>query len=159
MNDLKNITRNLADSPIILDGMLAQIHPSLLKQRRIEGKWSIHEHACHLVEVQKMLNDRFQRIKEKNISEISPYLPGKNIDDSVLIDMNLENALQAFHEYREKLLNIVGDVDPKSWNTEITHPEYTYYTPYILLRHILMHDHLHMYRIEELWLTTDSFLS
>lgn len=32
------------------------------------------------------------------------------------------------------------------------------YTPEIMLGHLVMHDQLHMYRIEELWLTRDEFL-
>lgn len=38
------------------------------------------------------------------------------------------------------------------------HPEYTLYTPYVMLRHMMMHDYLHMYRIEELWLTRPEYL-
>ena len=48
--------------------------------------------------------------------------------------------------------------DVEHWTRKAKHKEYIEYTPYIMLRHILMHDHFHMYRIEELWLTTDEFL-
>jgi hypothetical protein len=35
------------------------------------------------------------------------------------------------------------------------HEECSEYTLYIMLRHTLTHDHVHIYRMEELWLTQD----
>ncbi|MDA1119365.1 MAG: hypothetical protein O2887_02525 [Bacteroidetes bacterium] len=44
------------------------------------------------------------------------------------------------------------------WSKTAVHPEFNKYSHYILLRHAMMHDHFHMYRIEELWLTKDEYL-
>ena len=49
--------------------------------------------------------------------------------------------------------------DAGTWQKTATHPEYAQYSFYILVRHILMHDHWHMYRMEELWLTRDEYLT
>lgn len=38
-------------------------------------------------------------------------------------------------------------------------PEYALYSLFILARHILMHDHGHIYRMEERWLTRDAYLT
>ena len=48
---------------------------------------------------------------------------------------------------------------PADWEKTATHPEYEQYSLIILARHILMHDHWHMYRMEELWLTRDEYLT
>ena len=74
------------------------------------------------------------------------------------MDLNLEETLERFPAYREEMLSVVRDWPEEIWRRQAKHPEYEQYTPYILLRHVLMHDHFHMYRIEELWLTTDEYL-
>ena len=40
--------------------------------------------------------------------------------------------------------------DAGTWEKMATHPEYESYSLYILTRHLLMHDHWHMYRMAEL---------
>jgi hypothetical protein len=49
--------------------------------------------------------------------------------------------------------------DGSTWQKTGIHPEYELYSLSILGRHILMHDFWHMYRIEELWLTRDAYLT
>jgi hypothetical protein len=44
---------------------------------------------------------------------------------------------------------------PEGWKNRARHPEYDEYTPYIMARHVLLHDNLHMYRMEELWMARD----
>ena len=59
---------------------------------------------------------------------------------------------------RRKTVELARTLSPEDWRKEATQPEYEYYTAKILLRHMLMHDNLHMYRIEQLWLTREVFL-
>jgi len=48
---------------------------------------------------------------------------------------------------------------PEASVKETSRPEYENYSLFILVRHILMHNHWHMYRMEELWLTRDAYLT
>ena len=67
--------------------------------------------------------------------------------------MDLKSTFTEFENLRKKVIDISNNLDKSIWNKEADHPEYKVYTPYVMLRHLLMHDHYHMYRIEELWLT------
>ena len=57
-----------------------------------------------------------------------------------------------------RLLDLIREAPPDLWDKNATHPEYGIYTPEIMIRHIMIHDYLHMYRIEELWLTKPEYL-
>jgi uncharacterized damage-inducible protein DinB len=158
MNDLLQIFECLDKSPEILKNLVESVSQEQRKRRRIPGKWSIHEHACHLVDVQPMLLERFKLCLREASPEIRPYLPGTKDPDDFLLELNVEAMLTKFPGYREELLQLLEGQDESFWKKQMKHPEYRLYTPYILLRHILHHDHLHMYRIEELWLTTEEYL-
>ena len=73
--------------------------------------------------------------------------------------MEVNVALESFKHHREKQLALLEKADASTWQKTATHPEYELYSMYILVRHILMHDHWHMFRMEELWLTRDAYLT
>ena len=148
----------LALAPNLLEELLDQIPKEMLKLRRIPGKWSIHEHAVHLEEAQKMIIQRFHRFKQEKNPEFIPYLPGTTVPDDYLMDLDLEESLASFRKNRLELIELLKTFSNEDWTNEGKHPEYTQINPLLWLRHIMMHDHFHMYRIEELWLTTDSYL-
>lgn len=158
MNDIAPIIASLKEAPLILEGLLEQIPESLHKQRRIPGKWTIHEHACHLDVVQDMILERFRIFQEQEHPEFQGYMPGTNVSDAELINMNLRYSISAFHQKRNRLLELIATYDDTTWSKEASHPRYTEFTPLIFLRHVMMHDHFHMYRIEELWITRDEYL-
>lgn len=157
-DDLELIFRGLEASPVLLRNLLASVPPARMKQRRIAGKWSIHEHACHLATIHPMLIGRLERFRNEASPEIKPFLPGDTDPDDDLIHRDLAASLDEFESGRRDLIAAGRLLSPEILRRKARHPEYDEYTPYILLRHVLMHDHLHMYRIEELALTTDAYL-
>ena len=159
MDDINEIKQGLERSPKILKNLIHSIPAELLKKRRIRGKWSIHEHACHIVAAQPMLVDRFKLFLEEREPVIEPYIPGRTVPDEDLSELNLTSTLSKFPGLRAELVDIAKNFDEEHWTRKAKHNEYIEYTPYIMLRHILMHDNFHMYRIEELWLTRDEYLS
>ena len=158
MDAFKPILNCLEQSPAILKDLIDKIPRNITKNQRIPGKWSIHEHACHLADVQLMLIKRFEIFRDQQPPEFNPYLPGNTVSDHHLMQMELEYSLEQFSKTRERLIDLVKTLEPSVWEKTASHPEYSEYTPMILLRHILMHDHFHMYRIEQLWLTNDEYL-
>lgn len=159
IDDIHEILRGLGQSPRILNALIASIPEEMRKVRRIPNKWSIHEHACHIVDVQPMLIERLRKFKREEKPVFTPYIPGKTVSDDHLLTMNLSEMLLQFDVYRKELLDLARTFGEEELEKQGVHDEYTLYTPHILLRHILMHDHLHMYRIEELWLTKEAYLS
>ncbi len=148
----------LAEAPNLLEDLLAEIPNDLLKIRRIKGKWSIHEHACHLAEAQRMIIGRFKRFKQEKNPTFVPYLPGTTVPDDNLAKMDLPEQLADFRANRQVMVDLLRSYTEADWSNEGSHPEYKQINALLWLRHVLMHDHFHMYRIEELWLTTEEYL-
>jgi len=155
----QDIISILEKAPSTLKDLLSEIPGNMLKIKRRPEKWSIHENACHLAEVHPMMIKRFKRFKSEKNPEFKPYLPGSDTTpDDNLIDLNLIESLARFEDDRKELIELVSTFTEQDWINEAIHPEYIIFTAEIFLRHIMMHDQLHMYRIEELWLTRDAFL-
>lgn len=160
MQDIADLLAGLGKSPGILSEFVKSIPEDKLNRRRGEGFWTIAEHVSHLAEVQPMLFDRFRRFMEEEHPQFVPFIPGKAGDEPVApACMSVPAALLQFGEYRRKQLLLLEKADATVWQRMATHPEYDLYSLYILARHVLMHDHWHMYRIEELWLTKDAYLT
>jgi uncharacterized damage-inducible protein DinB len=156
--DLPLILSSLEATPSILRHLVESVPADRLKLRRIPGKWSIHEHACHMRTVHPLMMKRLTLFEQEISPEIRPVIPGTTDDDSHLIHENLEEALNLFDRERVEFVAKGRSLTPEFLARKARHAEYDIYTPYHLFRHILMHDHLHLYRIEELAYTTDAYL-
>jgi hypothetical protein len=149
----------LKNAPSFLEDLLGEIPEDLLKIKRWPSKWSIHENACHLAEMHTMMIERFKIFK----TEYNPIIRPHNLDsaetpDTYLMDLDLDTCISRFRKDRKAMINILRTFMTDDWTNEGRHPEYIKYNAEIFLRHIMLHDQLHMYRIEELWLTKDEFL-
>jgi hypothetical protein len=160
MHYLSDLFDGLRLSPGILSQFVRTIPEGKLDRRRGEGFWTIAEHVSHLAQVQPMLVQRIERFLSEESPEFVPYLPGQEKDEpDTPSRMGIQSALEQFAAYRVRQLELLENADEASWKKGATHPEYEEYSLYILTRHILMHDHWHMYRMEELWLTRDAYLT
>jgi uncharacterized damage-inducible protein DinB len=160
MEDIRDLLEGLRRTPRILSELIKSIPEDKLDLRRGEGFWTVAEHVSHLAQVQPMLLDRFHRFRNEDHPEFVPYIPGDGEDEpDTPPRMNLPAALEQFSQYRNQQLMLLENADDITWKKTATHPEYENYSLYILTRHTLMHDYWHMYRIEELWLTREAYLT
>lgn len=160
MQDLSNIIDGLKQAPSVLLDFIRTIPEEKLKLRRGDGFWTIAEHASHLAEVQPMLLTRLERFRDEPNPEFIPFLPGDGEDQpETPLLMEMEVALKEFAVFRQKQVQLLEAADPAILEKTGVHPEYEQYSLPILARHILMHDYWHMYRMEELWLTRDAYLT
>lgn len=160
MQDIPDLLDGLRRSPKILSEFVENMPKNKLDMRRGNGFWTIAEHVSHLAQVQPMLFDRFNRFMDEDHPEFVPYIPGDGEDELDTPErMNMASALEQFAQYRNKQLVLLENTSDVIWQRAAKHPEYDQYSLYILTRHILMHDHWHMYRMEELWLTKDVYLT
>lgn len=160
MQDKQPLLDSLARAVTILTEFVATIPAEKMDLRRGEGFWTVREHVSHLADVQPMLFERLERFVVEAAPEFVPFMP----DDDDQADCGPPNmatgdALAQFADYRQRQLALLAQADESTWQKTATHPEYAHYSFYILVRHIRMHDHWHMYRMEELWLTHDEFLT
>ncbi len=158
MNEgIREIISCLERSPAIVKHFVGSIPEEHYHIIRKEGLWSIHHHVCHLAEVQVMLYERLVRFRKEDNPLFVPYFPPEGRDEEYR-HTPISRALDNFERWRSKQLEVIAGFQQPDWRKEGRHPEYIAYNPEILVRHILMHDHWHMYRMEELWLTTEEYL-
>ena len=160
MQDIPDLLEGLRRTPKVLSEFIKAIPASKMDLRRGEGFWTIAEHVSHLAHVQPIMLERFQRFMNEDRPEFVPYIPGSGKDEPVIPSrMDMTAAIEQFSRYRKKELLLLEGADDITWQKMARHPEYEHYSLYILARHVLMHDYWHMYRMEELWLTRDVYLT
>lgn len=148
--EIKTILNSLKETPRLLKELITEIDPELYKKEIIKGKWTIHEHATHIAVgdfygFQKRM-EGFRKEENPNFEPLS----GSNFPDNFFIELNLFEVLEKFFKIRQTTIELAYSLNGENWNNEAVHPEYKRYTPYIMLRHLLMHDHLHLYKIEDM---------
>ena len=159
MKDIPDLMQGLESSVRILAEFVQSIPDDKMNLRRGGDFWTIAEHVSHLAQVQPMLLERLHRFIAEDRPEFVPYIPGDGEAETRPPQMTATEALDAFARYRAQQLALLEKADEGAWRKAAGHPEYELYTMHILVRHILMHDHWHMYRMEELWLTRDAYLT
>lgn len=150
--EIETILNALTETPRLLKELISEIDSEIYKKQMINGKWSIHEHATHIAVsdiygFQKRLSDFKQ--KEKPIIE---PLSGDNFEKNFFMELDLKKSLDDFFEIRQTTIELAKAFNKNDWNKLAIHPEYKTYTPYIMLRHLLIHDHNHLYKIEDMGL-------
>lgn len=165
MQDAQDLLEGLKRSPKVLSTFVATIPREKMDLRRGPGFWTIAEHVSHLAQVQPMLLERIQRFIAEASPAFVPFIPDRDAPEKDATEpetpraLDVQAALSQFGEYRNRQIHLLATGDDGLWRKQATHPEYTNYSLYILVRHILMHDYWHMYRMEELWLTRDEYLT
>ena len=158
MTDIPNIIISLKQTPQIFEQFIGAVPIGELKERRLINQWSAQEWAAHLVKAQIILLDRFQAFMDKGNPEFEPHFIDQTEVDPQLMEYGIVEMCSDFKAFRKGLIDLVSARDSSFWVLPGIHKEYSQYNPYILLRHVLMVDHFHLFQIERLWLTQDKFL-
>jgi uncharacterized damage-inducible protein DinB len=151
----QSIVEALARAPSIVVPLVRQAAPTILKTRPPSGKWSVHEHACHLANVHTLFVHRLDLMLAEDDPVIQSYDPGRDDPDDRLLQQELEEALQRFTIDRTRLVERLRRLQPVEWTRTARHDEYNSYSVFTMFRHLALHDFFHAYRIEELVLRRD----
>ena len=146
---------SLERAPGIIVPLVREVPSAVLKRRPRPEKWSAHEHACHLAQVQPLFFERLERMLAEEKPKIRPYLPDQDDPEDALLKVELDEALERFQRDRTRLVARVRQLPAAAWDRTADHGEYSHYSVFIMFRHVAMHDMLHAYRIEELLLKKD----
>ena len=135
--------------------LITEIDSTIYKEKIVKGKWSIHEHATHIAVgdiygFQTRLND----FRQEEMATFEP-LAGDNFDEYFFMKLDLENAINDFFKIRQRTIELAKEFNSNDSNKLAIHPEYKTYSPYIMLRYLLMHDHNHLYKIEDMGIGND----
>jgi hypothetical protein len=142
----------LERAPSVVVPLVREVPSVLLKRRPAPGKWSAHEHACHLAVVHRLFFDRLEQILAAPAPIITPYDPGANDADDLLLKIDLDDSLRRYVDDRSRLVERLRKLSASDWNRTADHGEYSHYSVLIMFRHVALHDFFHAYRIEELLL-------
>jgi len=153
--DVSSVIEALARAPRIVVPLVREMPASMLKRRPAPGKWSAHEHACHLAVVHRLFLDRLDYMLATPAPVITPYDPGRDDPDDALLSLDLEESLQRYADDRARLVSRLRELSDADWQRTAEHGEYSHYSVFIMFRHLAMHDFFHAYRIEELLLRKD----
>jgi hypothetical protein len=154
-SDPEAVIDALARAPRIVVPLVREVPPSLRKRRPPSGKWSAHEHACHLAAVHDLFFHRLELILTSPRPIITPYDPGTSDPPDALLAKDLDQALASYEADRRRLVARLRQLSPSDWSRTAEHGEYSHYSVLIMFRHLALHDFFHAYRIEELLLARD----
>ncbi len=156
MQDSRAVLTSLANAPGIIIPLVREIPKELLKRRPRPGRWSAHEHACHLAEVHSLFFTRLDLMLSETHPRIRPYDADRAMpSESALLQVDLDQALSRFENDRRKLVEKLERLSDADWQRTGDHPEYARYSIFLMFRHLALHDLLHAYRIEEILVKRD----
>jgi len=155
MNQEAIIVTALERAPALVVPLVHEVPQPILKRCPKPGKWSAHEHACHLAEIDPMLSSRLEAMLTDHQPRIKPYFPTSDQEDGAFLEVDLNEAMDRYTKGRQRLIERLRALSPEDWQRTAEHPEYTHYSVFIMFRHLTMHDMFHAYRIEELLLKND----
>ena len=152
MDSTASVIAALEHAPRLVVPLVREVPPRLLKRRPAPGRWSAHEHACHLSHVDRLYIDRLDQILAHPRPVITPYDPARDEADDAFLHMDLDRSLERYIEDRRVLVARLRTLSPEVWARTAEHGEYSHYSVFIMFRHVALHDLFHAYRIEELLL-------
>jgi len=155
MSDTTTLISALETAPGVIIPLIREVPPQILKRRPSAAKWSAYEHACHLSQSDAPFRGRLDMI----LSSPEPYI--ESIENSpedeagALLAIDLDASLDRYVRERAALVERLKQLSSDEWQKTAEHEAFDHYSVWIMFRHLLNHEMLHAYRIEELLLKKD----
>ena len=155
MSDTATLIAALETAPGVIIPLIREVPAQILKRRPSPAKWSAYEHAIHLSQSDVLFRDRLEII----LSTPEPYIETKENspeeEAGSMLDIDLDESLNRFVRERASLVERLKTLSPDEWQKTAVHEAFDHYSVFIMFRHVLNHEMLHAYRIEELLLKND----
>lgn len=145
----------LEAAPGVIIPLIREVPPDIIKRRPSSGKWSAYEHAIHLSQTDAPFLARLDLI----LSTPNPLI--ETIDNSpedeagAMLEVDLDESLDRYVRERAVLVQRLKGLSDEEWQRTAVHEAFDHYSVFIMFRHLLNHEMLHAYRIEELLLKKD----
>ena len=155
MSDTTTLISALETAPGVIIPLIREVPLQSLKRRPSPAKWSAYEHAIHLSQSDASFRARLDLI----LSTPEPFI--KTIENSpedeagAMLELNLDESLDRYVRERAALVERLKNLSPDDWQKTAVHEAFDHYSVFIMFRHLLNHEMLHAYRIEELLLKKD----
>lgn len=156
MNNTETLITALANAPSIIIPLVHEVPSQNLKRRPSPNKWSAHEHACHLSDIDALYLARLELILAEPAPFIRAAFASLDEEAGALLKMDLAEALERYARERARLVTRLRALRPEDWQRTAQHEEnYTQYSVFVMFRQLYLHEIFHAYRIEELMLKND----
>ena len=153
--DFRSLIACLEAAPGIIIGLIHEVPPRNLKRRPAPNRWSAHEHACHISTGQAVFLSRLESMLSDPDPHIKSMDPSPEEEAGSLLDVDLDEALSRYVHERALVVDRLKELSAEDWQRTAEHEAYSHYSVHIMFRHMLMHEMLHAYRIDELMLKKD----
>ena len=155
MSDTAILISALETAPGVIIPLIREVPPQILKRRPAPSKWSAYEHAIHLSQSDVSFRARLDLI----LSSPEPYIETIHIspedEAGAMLEIDLDESLERYVRERSSLVERLKKLSPEEWQKTAVHEAFDPYSVFIMFRHLLNHEMLHAYRIEELLLKKD----
>ncbi len=146
MTDPAAVVSDLEHAPEVIIPLVLEVPAETLRRRPAAGKWSVHEHACHVAAIGGLMRERLELM----LAEDDPPLPAYEADKVDLLAVDLAEALERFARQRGELVERLRGLASEQWQRTGEHPIYGRWSVFTMLRKLALHDSFHGYRIDEL---------
>ncbi|MBP6003851.1 MAG: DinB family protein [Pyrinomonadaceae bacterium] len=155
MSDTTTLTSALATAPGVIIPLIREVPPQILKRRPAPAKWSAYEHAVHLSQSDVAFRARLDLILSTPEPLIEVIENSAEDEAGAMLEVDLDASLDRYVREREALVERLKQLSPDEWHKTAVHEAFDHYSVFIMFRHLLNHEMLHAYRIEELLLKKD----
>ena len=155
MRDTNILISALEAAPGVIIPMIREVPPEILKRRPSPAKWSAYEHAIHLSQSDASFRARLDLILSTPEPFIEAIENSAEDEAGAMLDIDLDESLDRYVRERATLVERLKQLSPDEWQKTAVHEAFDHYSVFIMFRHLLNHEMLHAYRIEELLLKKD----
>lgn len=111
--DYQELVGEIESMPQIIEGLLADVEESNIRERPLDQPWSILEHICHLRDIE----EEGYRIRiTKMLTEAHPFLTDldgdKLAEERDYINQDFKSALNDFFDARVLNVQTIRDLSP-----------------------------------------------
>jgi hypothetical protein len=145
----------LETAPSVIIPLIREVPPQILKRRPSPAKWSAYEHAIHLSQSDVAFRARLDLILSTPNPVIETIENSPEDEAGAMLDVDLDESLDRYVRERASLVERLRKLSPDEWQKTAVHEAFDRYSVFIMFRHVLNHEMLHAYRIEELLLKKD----
>ena len=153
--DTQTLIATLEAAPGIIIGLIREVPSQNLKRRPAPNKWSAHEHACHISTGQAAFLARLELMLSEPHPQIRSMEPSPEEEAGSLLSVDLEESLGRYVRERGLVVKRLKELSAEDWQRTAEHEAFSHYSVHIMFRHVLVHEMLHAYRIDELMLKKD----
>jgi hypothetical protein len=152
MSDTSTLISALATAPGVIIPLIREVPPQILKRRPSPANWSAYEHAIHLSQSDVSFRARLDLILSTPEPFIEVIENSAEDEAGAMLDIDLDESLERYVRERAALVERLKELSTEEWHKTAVHEAFDHYSVFIMFRHLLNHEMVHAYRIEELLL-------